>query len=104
MFGSVVLDVALGLVLAFLLLSLILTSVQEGIESLLKGRAKDLERAIGELLDKGADAKIVKTFYEHPLISPLYPKAYSEGGENLPSYIPGASFAAAVSDIANQVA
>jgi hypothetical protein len=104
MFGSVVLDVALGLVLSFLLLSLILTSVQEGIESLLKGRAKDLERAIGELLDKGADATIVKTFYDHPLISPLFPKAYKEGGGNLPSYIPGASFAAAVSDIANKVA
>ncbi len=104
MFGSVVLDVALGLVLSFLLLSLILTSVQEGIESLLKGRAMDLERAIGELLDKGADATIVKTFYDHPLISPLFPKAYEEGGGNLPSYIPGASFAAAVSDIANKVA
>lgn len=104
MLGSMVLDVALGLVLSFLLLSLILTSVQEGIESLLKGRAKDLERAIGELLDKGADATIVKSFYEHPLINPLFPGEYKTGSGKLPSYIPSASFAAAISDIANKVA
>lgn len=103
MFGSVVLEVGGGLILTFLLFSIILTSVQEGIESLLKGRARDLERAIGELLDKGVDATIVKQFYEHPMIYPLFEGAYKAGGRNLPSYIPKANFAAAVSDLANKI-
>jgi hypothetical protein len=108
MFGSVILEVGIGLILTFLLFSIILTSAQEGIEALLKQRAKDLERAIGELLDKGANASIVKDFYEHPMIYPLFKGSYDAANgkvfSSLPSYIPKANFAAAVADIANKAA
>lgn len=114
MFGLEILDVAVGLVLTYLLMSLILTSVQEGIEGILKTRAADLERAIGELLQR--DDKLVKEFYKHPLIHALYlgtPPAPQAGGKTpssaerpsgltkkqLPSYIPRETFSAAVLDL-----
>jgi hypothetical protein len=50
MFNSNILDVAVGLVFVFLTLSLICSAANEGIESFLKKRAKNLEKGIRELL------------------------------------------------------
>ncbi len=50
MFNSSILDVAAGLVFVFLTLSLICSAANEGIESFLKKRSKNLERGIRELL------------------------------------------------------
>jgi hypothetical protein len=50
MFNSSIIDVAIGLVFVFLTLSLICSAANEGIESILKKRAKNLERGIRELL------------------------------------------------------
>ena len=50
MLGSQVLEVAIGLVFVFLLVSLILTAVRESVEAYLKTRARDLERILAELL------------------------------------------------------
>jgi hypothetical protein len=50
MFNSSIIDVAIGLVFVFLTLSLICAAANEGIESILKKRAKNLERGIRELL------------------------------------------------------
>jgi hypothetical protein len=105
MLNSVVLEVGIGLALTFLLFSLILTSAQEGIESILKGRAKDLEETIKALLDDDKDGAMTKKLYEHPLIYPLfvgdYDKAKTKFGitTKLPSYIPKGHFAAALADI-----
>lgn len=105
MFGSVVIEVALGLVFTFLLFSIVLTSLQEGIESVFKGRAKFLERAIGELLDQNTDTRgdNVRAFFEHPLVFPLFFGSFDQAKgrfrSNLPSYIPGASFAKAAEDL-----
>jgi hypothetical protein len=49
MLGSQVLEVAIGLVLMYLLLSLICSSIREAIEAGQKARALDLERGIREL-------------------------------------------------------
>lgn len=106
MFGSVVIEVGLGLVIVFLLFSLILTSLQEGIEAIFKGRAKFLQSAIGELLDTDPETRAdhVKAFYNHPLIFPLfsgdYKPAPTVGPTNLPSYVSSSSFAKAVEDLA----
>ncbi len=55
MFGSDVLDVAIGVTLLFLFVSLICSAIQEAIEAVLKWRAMDLERGIRELLqDQGS--------------------------------------------------
>lgn len=107
MLNSVVLEVGIGLILTFLMFSLILTSLQECIESILKNRAKDLQTAIGDLLDD-PHGETTKLLYEHPLIFPMFKQDYEQaanrlGGysSSLPSYIPGQVFAVALADIAS---
>ena len=74
MFGSGILDVAVGLVLAFLSVSLIASAVREIIEMLLKSRAMDLERGVRELL---SDPAVTQKVFDHPLIKSLYGGVYS---------------------------
>lgn len=110
MFGSSILEVAIGLILVFLLLSLIASAVQEAIESLLKARGIHLERGIRELLGDGKGTGLARTFYEHPMICSLYRGAYDpppedrkrKRGGNLPNYIPARNFAVAMLDIATR--
>jgi len=101
MFGSQVLEVAIGLVLMYLLLSLISSSIREAIESQLKSRAVDLESGIRELLQDPGGAGLTKALYEHPLVFGLFKGAYdpSKSRRNLPSYIPSGNFAVALLDI-----
>jgi hypothetical protein len=49
MFGSDVLEVAIGLIFVYLLLSVICSAINETIEVWLKKRGADLERGIREL-------------------------------------------------------
>lgn len=104
MFGSDILDVAIGLALVFLLLSLIATAIREGIESVFKTRALYLERGIREMLEGDAHA-LVGEIYEHPLVAGLYRGSFASRagfrlGGNLPSYIPARNFALALLDVA----
>ena len=50
MFGSEILDVAIGVIFVFLLVSLIASAIREGLEGWLKTRATHLEAGIRELL------------------------------------------------------
>ena len=50
MFGSTILDVAIGLVFAYLLLSLVVTAGTELLAACLKWRAKNLQKGIQRLL------------------------------------------------------
>lgn len=104
MFGSEILDVAIGVVLLFLFISLICTAAMEGTEALLKFRAKDLERGIRELLaDPVKASTVLKDFYEHPLIFPLYAGKYDpDRPGKLPSYIPAANFVGAILDLSGK--
>ena len=56
MFGSNVLDVAMGLAFFYLLLSLLVTGINELLETKLTRRAKDLEAGIYELLEGETDS------------------------------------------------
>jgi hypothetical protein len=94
------LDVAIGMIFIFLLLSLICTALNELFENFLKNRALDLEQGIRELLQdagKEGDGK-VEDLYKHSLIAGLYKGPYVPFGKNLPSYIPAANFALALLD------
>jgi hypothetical protein len=104
------LDVAIGIIVVFILVSLICSAVREALEGLTKTRAAYLEHGLRELLhDKGA-VGLVASFYTHPLIYSLYsgnykPKAQTSRmwlarGRDLPSYIPSKNFALALMDIA----
>ena len=57
MFNSTILDVAIGMIFVYLLLSLICSAAHEMIEYWLKKRASDLERGVRELLttEDGSD-------------------------------------------------
>src|SRR5579862_5896533 len=98
-FGSAVLDVAIGLGFVYLLLSIMCTTVNEWISSLLKSRAKNLKAGIRQLLDgqptapNGSTTQFLTQFYEHPVVTGMMK------GEGHPSYMPARSFATTVMDL-----
>ena len=111
MFGSEALAVAIGLILVYLLLSLICSALREGLEGWLKTRSMHLERGIRELLnDKDGTRQLARAVYMHPMVQGLYRDTYDDAkkkaekqwivrGNNLPSYIPASNFAMALMDI-----
>ena len=95
MFGSGVLDTAIGLVFVFLLVSLLVTIGNELISAILLSRAKWLRVGIDRLLGSEWAQKL----YDHPLIEgsaavpgSAAPTRWSFRGSG-PSYIPSRSFA-----------
>ncbi|HEU0014898.1 MAG TPA: hypothetical protein VFQ45_14520 [Longimicrobium sp.] len=111
MFGSEILEVAIGLILIFLLLSIICSAVREIIEAKRKSRSAYLEHGIRELLHDREGTGLAASFFTHPIIYGLYLDEYTPGtaarrpallakGSNLPSYIPARSFALALMDLA----
>ncbi len=120
MLGSATLDLAVGMVFVFLMLSLVVSAVREAIEARLKARAKHLAHGLLELL---GDVRLVEALYRHPLISALYNGEYDSKAvqyrglkffswipaivgsyfrapTNMPSYIPSRTFALALVDLA----
>lgn len=116
--GFAVLDVAIGLIFVFLLLSLACSAANEMVEAVLKNRAFDLERGLRELLSpNGAPApgSIVARIYDHPIVNGLFKGTYADflrhmgrnpawrwimrvSSPDLPSYIPARNFALALMD------
>ncbi|HYP39118.1 MAG TPA: hypothetical protein VEX13_02060 [Chloroflexia bacterium] len=111
LFGSTALEVALGLIFIYFLLSLICSSINEFLAGLLKWRARDLEMGIMNLLK---DPSIATSVLSHPLV-----QSVSSGKSEAvlvralagitsgrvrkdfatkPSYIPKSSFALALLD------
>lgn len=84
MFDSAIIEVAICLVLTYLLLSLICSTLNELIATALGLRAKNLEEGIANLLAEGkAGDAFVAAFYGHPLINSLSKAA----PKSRPSYI-----------------
>lgn len=118
MLNSEALEVGIGMVFLFLLMSVICMAVQEWLEGIFKWRAMDLERAVRTLLDDG-DGVLTSFVYRHPLVYSLFPGRYESAQltgspatpgigakhvrlrarRNLPSYIPAASFTTAFLDL-----
>ena len=84
-----IVDVALGLILLYTVLSLFASVVKEWISTLLGLRAKNLEKGIQTLIG----AKYATELYKHPLVNSL------ATGKKLPSYIGSGTFAAALVDL-----
>ncbi|GAC1661725.1 MAG: hypothetical protein NVS9B7_29760 [Flavisolibacter sp.] len=111
MFGSQILEVAIGVIFIFLLFSMICSAIREGMEAWLKTRAAYLEFGIRELLHDRQGTGLVTAFFNNPLIYGLFSGEYTPAksakhppilakGRNLPSYIPSKNFALALMDIA----
>jgi hypothetical protein len=103
MFGSVILDIAIGMIFVFLMLSLVCSAINEIIEAYMNKRAYYLEQGIKDLLDDKDGSGFSKTLYEHPLVAALIQNRYS-GKPLLPSYIPARNFALALMDIVSPAA
>jgi hypothetical protein len=73
MFGSTILDVAIGMIFSFLAVSLFTSATVEAINSLLQLRAVNLKSGIMALVNDPRFAGLAKKLYEHALISPLGP-------------------------------
>lgn len=114
-----VLDVAIGLILMYVLLSLLVTTIQEGIASLFALRSRNLVDAVANLLSdpelaRHADYRtLVAEFYGHPLIRGLYRRDQAPRPETplralrklrLPSYVPSRTFAIALLDVLHRKA
>jgi hypothetical protein len=113
--GAIV-DVAIGIIFVWIVLSLTTIQIQEWITTRLDKRAKDLEDAIHEML---ANPNLKAQFYDHPVIRGLtarkrkdpsripgwfyrYPilRGFTKEKRKRPSYIPSRQFALALFDIA----
>lgn len=113
--GAIV-EVAIGIIFVWIVLSLTTIQIQEWISTQLDKRARDMEEAIHEML---ANPNLKAQFYDHPVIRGLtakkrkepsitppwyyrYPvvRGFTKEKRKLPSYIPSQQFALALFDIA----
>lgn len=90
MLGLPILDVAIGLIFIYLLLSLVVSAANEVLASILRWRATMLWQGLETVL---GDPKMAEKLYDHPLM-----KALRRGGTKRPSYIPARTFALALVD------
>jgi hypothetical protein len=93
MFGLQTIDIGLGLVFVYFVLSVICSGANEMLAGLLRWRASSLFEGIGNLLKDQGIPNLEKDFYDHPLIKSLYKK------QEKPSYIPPRTFALALIDL-----
>lgn len=115
--GLNAIDTAIGVCLFFLLVSLLCSGLREAGETVLKSRARDLERGLRMLLDDELGVVLMPTFLGHGLLSSLSDgnydpgqlrKSWLGGGLHLPigsartgfpSYIPSRQFASTLIDV-----
>src|SRR5260221_9215372 len=102
---SSLMDVAVGMMFIFILLSVTCSAITEWISALMSKRAIQLEKAIRHLLDDpdlekdtpkqgGYATVLANSLFKHPLIDQLSPR-----GKLTPAYIPSRTFAIALMDI-----
>jgi hypothetical protein len=100
MLSSSFLDIAIGVTYVFLLLSLIASTVNEIILSLLNMRGRELLRGLKTLLNDPAGNGLVNKLYNHGQIFGLFEGNFNpERPGNLPSYIPATNFVSAILDV-----
>jgi len=99
MFGSSMLDIAIGIIFVFLLLSVMATAINEIIQSTMGKRGEMLLRGVRALLNDTGAQGLVAQVYTHGQIYGLYEHLFDpEKPSNLPSYIPSRNFALALLD------
>ena len=89
--GVAVLDVVIGLIFVFVLLSIVCSGINELIAALFNLRGRTLEQGVRSLLD---DPKVAERFFAHPRFRALK----RPGKTRLPSYLPPRVFALTVLD------
>lgn len=90
MYLDAILEVAIGLIFSWLVLSIATMQLQEWISGLFGWRAQLLEDSISRML---TDDKLVEDFYNHPVIASL------SRDNKKPSYIPSDRFSQSLFDV-----
>ena len=101
MFGSTVLDLGIGLIFSFLLISLITSTATEALASAAGWRANTLLQGIKDLLNDQNFTGLAKDLYNHGLVNPQSDgQATDEASlKAKPSYIDAQHFAAALTEV-----
>ena len=97
MFGIEILEVVIGLVFVFLLLSLLAAALNEIVMGWFYSRGKNLHIALQTMLDDDTDL-LCQKFFGHPLIQ----KLKKRGRAPFPSYISNAYFAKVLTELLAQ--
>jgi hypothetical protein len=103
MFGSNVLDIAIGLIFTFLTVSLIASTVTEALSSAMSWRANTLFDGVKKLLNDQNFTGLAVSVYNHGLVNGLS-DGTAPGGtapSTKPSYIDPKLFASALTDAVN---
>lgn len=103
MFDSAVLDVAVGLIFVFLVVSLLASALTEMIASLLNLRAKTLLSGVKDILNDPSGSNLVKELYNHAFVNPRDQGNRSKADDAAvkPAYIDPKQFADALIQICN---
>src|ERR1043165_438174 len=100
MFGSNILEVAIGLIFIYLLYSLLATSINEAIASYFGWRAENLKKAINRMLDDDSgDTSLSTKFYQEPLIKYLGESSFFGVIKRKPAYLSAQNFSKNVMDL-----
>src|SRR6516164_6800451 len=100
MLGSNILNVAIGLIFIYLLLSLFCTVLNEGIAAAIEQRGKNLLEGLKNLLNDPELTSLAQFVYNHGLVSGVMQGVANFTKTNrLPSYIAPTNFALALIDI-----
>jgi hypothetical protein len=100
MLGSSVLDVAIGIVFIYLVLSMICTTINEGIATIVNKRGTNLFEGIKNLLNDPAFTGLAQQVYSHGLVDGITQNASDPDKPNrLPSYMCSKTFALALLDV-----
>jgi hypothetical protein len=102
MFGSTILDLAVGLIFTFLIISLITSTATEAIASASGWRANTLLQGIKDLLNDQNFTGLALNIYNHGLINPQADGAATKDRPPtvIPSYIDAKQFATALTELA----
>lgn len=92
MWNGTVLDVAVGVMLVFLMLSIAVSLVNERIHSMLDTRATMLDGALRKMLGDEHDSPVFGV-QDHALV-----RAINHTGRRMPSYLPASTFSQALFD------
>ena len=100
MFGSSILEVAIGVIFIYLLFSLISSAINEYISSLLNKRGENLFEGIKNLLNDPNFTGLAQKLYNHGLVDGISQASKDPNKPNRrPSYMPSRTFAVALLDI-----
>lgn len=98
MFGSTVLEVAIGLTFCYGTLALVVSTLQEALAAAFSLRANMLLAAIKRMLDDPRCEALAQSLYDHPLVNPHGSTRERKPLAVKPSYIEPAHFAIALLD------